>query len=149
MISIAQNKFSEGFNCAQASFYPFAIKSGMDPEQALKLTTGFGAGMVFRGEMCGAITGSMMAIGLVHGRSQADDYDSKDKTYMLIKEMHKQFTEKHGSIICKDLLKLENNESESWEKAKDLFKTHCPVFVRDAVSITEEIVNKYANERIC
>ena len=87
----SQNKFSEGFNCAQACFYPIAVKSGMEPEHALKLTTGFGAGMVFRGEMCGAITGSMMAIGLVHGRSQADDNDSKDKTYMLIKELPKLF----------------------------------------------------------
>jgi len=145
MITIAQNKFSEGFNCAQASFYPFAVKSGMDPEQVLKLTTGFGAGMVYRGDMCGAITGSMMAIGLIHGRSKADDYDSKDKTYMLIKELHKRFSEKHGSIICKDLLKLENSGYDCWEKAKELFKTHCPMYVKDAVAITEEIINKYAD----
>ena len=64
---------------------------------------------------------------------------------MLIKELHKRFTEKHGSIICKDLLKLENSGYDSWEKAKDLFKTHCPKYVKDAVAITEEIVNKYAN----
>lgn len=138
---IAKHKFNEGFNCAQACFYPFAIQAGIEPEHALKLTTGFGAGMVFRGEMCGAITGSMMAISLLHGRSKHDDYDSKDKTYILIKELHKQFFQLHGSIHCKDLLRLDNVEPESWEKAKDLFKTHCPLYVEDAARITDTILN--------
>jgi len=141
---IAGKLFSEGFNCAQSTFYPFAVRSGILPEAALKLTTGFGSGMVYRGETCGAVTGVMMAIGLIYGRSEANDYDSKDKTYMLIKEMYKRFCNKHGSIVCKELLKLENNSPESWDRANSegLFETHCPLFVKDAVIITEELLKK-------
>jgi len=144
-ITIANMKFAAGFNCAQASFYPFAIQKGIEPELALKLTTGFGAGMVFRGETCGAITGSMMAIGLFEGRSRSNDYDSKEKTYMLINELYKRFCEKHGTILCKDLLNMNSNLKENWDKAEKLFQTKCPIFVRDAVSITEELPNKCEN----
>jgi hypothetical protein len=63
---------------------------------------------------------------------------------MLINELYKKFKEKHGSILCKDLLKLEGNTSDSWQAAKNngLFDTHCPRFVKDAVYITEEILNR-------
>jgi C_GCAxxG_C_C family probable redox protein len=136
--------FADGFNCAQAVFYPFAIQAGFLPEHALKLATGFGAGMVYQGETCGAITGAMMAIGIKNGRSLADDYDSKDKTYMLINEMYKRFINIHGSILCKELLKLENSQPDSWANAnnKGLFKSHCPIFVKDAASIVDDLLQK-------
>lgn len=139
----ATTKFSEGFNCAQSCFYPFAIRAGMKHEHALKLTTAFGTGMVFRGEMCGAITGCMMAIGLLHGKSESNDNDAKDKTYMLIQELHKQFIQKHGSIMCKDLLGLANTNNESWENAQELFETHCPRYVHDAAEITEALILRF------
>lgn len=143
----AEMMFADGLNCAQSAFYPFAIKQGVNPEHALKLATGFGAGMVYRGETCGAITGSMMSIGLTIGRFDANDYDSKDKTYMLINELYKIFKEKHGSILCKELLKLEGEAPECWQNAgkKGLFDTHCPKYVKDAAEITEKLLIREAN----
>jgi C_GCAxxG_C_C family probable redox protein len=143
--NIAEKIFAEGFNCAQASFYPFAVMNGIEPELALKLTTGFGAGMVYRGETCGAITGSMMAIGLFKGRSQSSDHDSKDYTYLLINELYKRFKVKHGTIICKELLNIDCNLKDNWDNAEMLFSTKCPYFVKDAVLITEELLNNCKN----
>ena len=140
--SYSNRIFGEGFNCAQAVFLPFALKAGISQENALKLTTAFGAGMVYRGETCGAITGAMMAIGLNSGRSSASDYNSKDKTYMLINELYKRFQQKHGSILCKELLKLDDTGHESWAKAsgEGLFDIQCPLYVKEAVGITEELL---------
>jgi C_GCAxxG_C_C family probable redox protein len=137
--------FGDGFNCAQSVFVPFAMKAGIDKENAFKLATGFGAGMVYRGETCGAITGAMMAIGLSKGRSAANDYDSKNKTYMLINELYKKFKEKHGSIICKELLQLNGTGQESWAKASNegKFDIQCPMYVKDAARIAEELILKY------
>ncbi|HPH16531.1 MAG TPA: C-GCAxxG-C-C family protein [Bacteroidales bacterium] len=141
--TVAKTKFSEGYNCAQSCLYPFAIKAGMSHEHALQLPTAFGTGMMFRGEMCGAITGSMMAIGLFHGKSKISDADAKEKTYALIQELHKQFTAKHGSIICKELLSLEKCDAENWETASTKFESHCPIFVEDAARITENLLQKH------
>lgn len=145
----AQKTFDSGFNCAQASFAAFAVQNGMDREVALRLATGFGSGMVSRGETCGAITGSMMAIGLHAGRDKTDDIAARDNTNTLIKELYQQFTEKHGSIICKDLLELKDTSPESWQYVRDnnLFKTRCPHFVADAVAISERILSQ--NKQYC
>jgi len=139
---LAQKTFENGFNCAQASFTAFAVQNGIDHDAALRMTTGFGSGMVSRGETCGAITGSMLAIGLQTGRDKADDIQARETTNALIKELYKQFTDKHGSILCKDLLELKDTSPESWQQVRDnnLFKTRCPRFVADAVAIAEGII---------
>jgi C_GCAxxG_C_C family probable redox protein len=145
----AQKTFESGFNCAQASFTAFAVQNGIDRDAALSMTTGFGSGMVGRGETCGAITGSMLAIGLQAGRDKVDDIDARETTNAMIKELYKQFTDKHGSILCKELLELKDTSPESWQQVRDsnLFKTRCPHFVADAVAIAEGIILN--NKQIC
>lgn len=140
--SVAFQKFDEGFNCAQSSFYPFAKDMGMSAKHALKLTTAFGAGMIYRGDICGAITGAMMAIGLKFGRENANDTDAKELTYFLVKELHDRFTKEFGSIQCKQLLGLDDVSSESWATAEEKFKSHCPMYVSRAVYITNELFKK-------
>jgi len=134
--------FDDGFNCAQSVLLPFALRAGISKENALKLTTGFGAGMVYRGETCGAISGAMMAIGLAKGRCKADEHDSKENTYMLTNKLYKEFRRKHGTIICKELLKLENTNATGWDKADEmgLFDIQCPLYVKDAAIITAELL---------
>jgi C_GCAxxG_C_C family probable redox protein len=145
---IASAKFEAGFNCAQSSFYPFAKDAGLNAKQALKLTTAFGAGMIYRGEMCGAVTGAMMAIGLKFGRSEAEDADAKELTYFLVKELHSRFENEFGSIHCKQLLGLNDVSAESWAKANEdeKFKSNCPLYVARAVEITNELIKKLEDE---
>jgi len=140
---IATQKFEEGYNCAQSSFYPFAITAGITEEQALKLTTAFGAGMIYRGEMCGAVTGAMMALGLKYGQSKVGDTKAKELTYSLVKELHTRFEKKFGSVLCHELLSLADTGPVSWEIAKsnNLFKKNCPLYVSEAVKITNELIN--------
>ena len=141
---IASQKFEEGFNCAQSSFYPFAKNEGLTEEQALKLTTAFGAGMIYRGEMCGAVTGAMMALGLKYGRSKVDDTDAKELTYSLVKELHTRFEKKFGTVLCRELLGLADTSPLSWEIAnsRNLFVKNCPFYVAEAVKITNELIKK-------
>ncbi|NJK86451.1 MAG: GNAT family N-acetyltransferase [Bacteroidales bacterium] len=136
--------FKAGFNCAQSVFLPFALELGMKPEHALKLTTGFGAGMVYRGETCGAVTGAMMAIGLLYGRNVAADTGARDKTYDLINRYYKDFKNINGSILCKELLKVDLSTDEGKMEAnhKGLFENLCPKLIRDSVILSGEILKK-------
>ncbi len=136
--------FERGFNCAQSSFYPFAKNMGMSEKHALNITTAFGAGIIYRGEMCGAVTGAMMAIGLKFGKNVADDADAKDLTYSLVKQLHTRFEKEFGSIHCKQLLGLNDVSAESWAKANEdkKFKSNCPLYVARAVEITNELFEK-------
>ena len=51
---------------------------------AKKIVCGFGAGMGYIGETCGAVTGVLMLIGLKCGKVHVEDNGAKDKTYDLV-----------------------------------------------------------------
>jgi C_GCAxxG_C_C family probable redox protein len=62
--------FSEGFNCSQAVLSAFGPEMGLDCETALRVAGMFGAGMGRMGNVCGAVTGAFMVIGLKYSKTQ-------------------------------------------------------------------------------
>lgn len=145
-IDYSSRIFAAGFNCAQAVFVPYAVSKCMKAKDAFQLTTGFGAGMVYRGEICGAITGAMMAIGMEFGRSQASDTAARDKTYMIINKLYDKFSDLNGTIICKKLLNADISKPEELKRAgmAGVFTTLCPKFVKDAATITDLLIKEYS-----
>jgi C_GCAxxG_C_C family probable redox protein len=134
--------FSNGFNCAQAVFSTYCEELGLDKETALKISCAFGGGMGHIGEVCGAVTGAFLAIGLKYGKYKADDVAAKEKTYALVQEFTKRFKAEFGSVKCKDLLKYDISDAEEMKKAAEegLFKSACPMLVKRATEIVEEIL---------
>lgn len=134
--------FSGNFNCAQSVFSVFAPELGLDREIALKITTPFGGGIAHMDEVCGAVTGALMVLGLKHGMFKDEDLEAKEKTYELCQEFAAKFKSKHGSIKCTELIGYNLSTPEGYEKAKeeDVFNEVCTKFVRDAVGILEELL---------
>ncbi len=95
------------------------------------------------GETCGVVTGSMIALGLKHGKTKASDDDAKEKTYRLVLELVDKFKARNGSIVCRELLDCDMSTPEGLQDFKDrnLLETHCVRFVKDAAEILEEILN--------
>ena len=93
--------------------------------------------MARTGETCGAITGSLMVIGLKHAKTRKDDDDSRELAYALAQELMDAFRERNGSLLCRDLLGVDVSTPEGIAvvREKDLFRTLCPKFVRDAAEI--------------
>src|SRR3989339_1805983 len=60
-------------NCAQTSFLVLKEQFNLDDGMILKALTPF-PGIALRGETCGAVVGSLMAIGLVFGRDDLEDW---------------------------------------------------------------------------
>lgn len=140
----AEEYFNEGFNCCQAVLSAFKDKTGLSMEQSRKIASGFGAGMAYMGETCGAVTGAFMVMGLIYGRSRVDDTEAKEKTYALMHEFVKEFTAENGTLKCRELLGEDISTVEGLKKADDAgkFSTVCPKAVRDAVRITEKLLLK-------
>ena len=55
-------------------------------------------------EVCGAVSGMFMAIGLIKGYKDPTDFDSKAEHYKRIQELAAKFKAQNGSIICRELL---------------------------------------------
>ena len=72
--------FNNSFNCSQAILSTYGPEFDLSENIALKLATGFGAGVSYTGNLCGAVSGALMVIGLKYGRYKADDKNAKEKT---------------------------------------------------------------------
>jgi C_GCAxxG_C_C family probable redox protein len=137
----AVDYFDEGFFCSQAIVASYGESLGLNRETALKIAESFGVGIGGMAETCGAVTGALMVIGLKYGRVNAEDDETKEKNRDLVKEFLKEFKNRHHSLKCKALLKVDVSTKKGMEAAeqKDLFNTRCPEFVRSAAEILEQL----------
>jgi len=140
---IAVEKFLSGYNCAQAVLYSVSDELRFDKDSALKLACGFGAGMGRRQEVCGAITGGILAIGLKHGRGEGQDRALTEETYRKVRELMARFEAKHGTCNCRALLKgcdLSTPDGQLDFKANDLLNKTCKGCVTTVVETLETIL---------
>ena len=126
--------FENGYMCSQAVFAAFSEDYGLSREQALKIGACFGSGMR-KGEVCGACTGALMALGLKYG-------DNKAESNEVCETFLDEFKRQNGSFICRDLLGCDISTPEGVKQARDnnLFKEICPEMVRSAAEIVDEIL---------
>jgi C_GCAxxG_C_C family probable redox protein len=112
---------------------------GIDRSTAFKLGRAFGSGMGM-GRECGAVTGALLVLGF-KVQDASSEKETRYRVYDLVKEFVRLFERTHGSIICKDLLGVDLGTREGRDRAiKDnLFRTLCPVFVRDAARILADM----------
>ncbi len=133
---------AKGANCAQSVLLAFSGELGLDETSALRIATGFGAGMGRTSGPCGAVTGACMALGLARGMSSASDAKAKDAGYGLVAEFIRQFREANGGMGCTELLGVDLGTAEGRAAAKErgLHTTRCNDFIRSAVAILEKIL---------
>ncbi len=136
--------FSNNFNCSQAVLTVFAPDFGLDEKLALMLGTQFGGG-ARNAEMCGAVSGASMVLGLKYGHFESDNNEQKSRAYAIASEYTKRFKELNGSIVCRDLLgyDLTKPEEAACIREKDLFGSVCPAMIRCAVELLEDILAEY------
>ena len=135
--------YSNNFNCSQAVFTAFATEAGLDEELALKIATQFGGG-ARKGEMCGAVSGALMVLGLKYGHSHAEDIEEKGKAYQIAEDFMNRFIAEKGTVVCRELLGYDVSNQEDVAKIKelDLFKTTCPEMIKCATAMVEQMINE-------
>ncbi len=135
--------FSQKFNCSQAVFTAYRQADELDEETALKIATVFGAGVACTGgELCGAVSGALMAISLRYGRGTRENTEAKVKTYELGNRFTIEFKSRMGSCSCAGVLGLDIGVPGNLEKAGEmkLFETVCLDAVKTASDLLEEIL---------
>ena len=134
-VNDAVDLFLDKYRCSPAVFAAFSEDFGLPKEDALKIGACFGSGMR-KGEVCGACTGALMALGLKYG-------DSKEKSDEVCEKFLNEFEKENSSYICRDLLNcdISTPEGVSYALEKNLFKEFCPKMVESAAIITEKIIN--------
>ena len=141
----AINLFEEGYNCAQAVFGAFSEETGMDFETAVKFASAFGGGMGRLREVCGAVSGMFMVLGVLEGYASPTAKEEKTVLYKKVQDLAEKFKEKNGgTYICRELLQnvkttqtyIPEDRTPEYYKARP-----CAKFVGDAAEILEEYLN--------
>ncbi len=141
----AEQEFEKGFNCCQSVLSVYCEQLDLNRNTALLLSSAFGGGINKMGEICGAVSGAIMLIGLKYGRIKADDQVAIEKTEKQTNNFLDEFKKRNKFLKCKELLGYNFGiESENeFIKTNDLTRQLCPKFVKDAVEIFEEIVENH------
>jgi len=82
-----------------------------------KLATGFGGGIGRKGSLCGAFTGSIMAIGMKMGRVDPRNRETASMVYEKCQQFWDRFEKEFGNINCYSLIgyRLDNpEENRQW-----------------------------------
>ncbi|WP_238858512.1 C-GCAxxG-C-C family protein [Clostridium sp. YIM B02569] len=89
----------EGYNCAESILKAFNEDTGS--EIPIAIASPFGGGMTI-GSTCGAITGTLMAIGALKGRNSSEE---KNNSRVVTREIINKVKEKYGTLECIELKK--------------------------------------------
>ena len=136
---IAVDNFKAGFNCAQSILSSYAEELKIDKETAFKISNGFGAGMARKQEICGAISGAIMVLGLKYGRGEQEGKAKQEKLYEKVQDLLDRFEYEFGTINCKQLLSGCNLMTEEGQRQfiEQRLNERCRDYVESASSSVE------------
>lgn len=125
-----------GLNCAETALM-LLIQSGVVdlPPESIRLATGFGGGMQ-RGETCGAVIASVMAIGATCGRCSSDD--PREPSTEAVRKFISQFDARFGCHACDSL--RASHMTNAPLRSEEMYEG-CSRFVEAAVDITERLIS--------
>jgi C_GCAxxG_C_C family probable redox protein len=132
------SRFRDGYSCSQSVFSVLAERWNVDPELSLRIAAGFGGGLARSAQICGCVTGAIMAIGLAQRSvSPEANKSEREKTYEASQRFMRTFAERNGSLICHDLIGCDLSTPAGLAEAREkgLFQAKCVKLLQDAVEI--------------
>ena len=119
-----------GYNCAQAVACTYCDLVGIDEKLMFRLTEALGGGMGGKECTCGALSGACVLAGMKASTGNLEKPDSKAASYELSKEIVRQFKERIGSVVCKEIKGVETGTP----------LRPCNDCIKDAAAIVEKVL---------
>ena len=144
---IACENFMKGYNCAQAVACAFCEEMGLDEAQVAKLSSSFGGGMGKLREVCGSVSGALLALGALKGYSDPQADAEKSAHYARVQDFATKFKAEHDTIICRELLRnialKKEHTSEPEARTNEYYAARpCIRFVETAARIVGEMISE-------
>ena len=141
--ALAADTHRRGFNCSQSVLFTLSDTVGLDKKTALLVSSSFGGGAK-NSEICGAVSGALMAIGCKYGYIDPL-YPNKEEFYDIVREFTRRFKEKHGTLTCLGLLGIDISRESGMQLAvkNDVFFKYCSFYIQDATEIALQLFDIY------
>lgn len=135
-------------NCAQAAFLALRECFGLEDCGLFRALTPL-PGIGHRGETCGAVSGSLLILGLLFGRDEEGD-EGKEKTAMQAAgRFCRRFSENNSSTVCNDILLQKLGKTFDFTNEEEILRYSelggrevCKAVVENAVTIAAEVINE-------
>jgi C_GCAxxG_C_C family probable redox protein len=137
----AEAFFDSGLFCAESVILAIGKAYGVESELLPKIATSFCSGMARTSGPCGALSGALMAMGLMLGRSNADQsiQDCYTPTQQLIREFEQEF----GARNCSDLLGFDLGTPEGQAAFRErALHEHCRRYTGKAAEMAARIIQE-------
>jgi len=135
--------FHEGYNCAQAVAMAFCDLTGLDEKTTARMASCFGGGIGRMREVCGAVSGMYMTLGLLYGYDDPKADTAKKLLYQQVQTLADQFRQEGGSIICREILKNPASDPNPTPRTPDFYKMRpCDRMVYTAAALLDEFIGE-------
>jgi hypothetical protein len=143
----ARNYLRLSSNCAQPSFSALNDQFGLGADITLIKALTPLPGIALRGETCGIVTSSMLALGIVYGRDRLDDSEGFFRSLPPCRAFCGAFSKEFGGTKCDDVTRslcgrtynLANPaEAEEWRNSG--VADRCSDVIAKGVRMAAEII---------
>lgn len=135
----AEELFHSGLCCSESVLQAVAESRGIKTELIPRIATGFCGGIARTGNVCGALTGAVMAISLVTGRNSPTE--PRELNHKLIQQLVRDFEARFGTTICSNLIgcRLDTPEGHRYFVENNI-RAKCAVFTREAARMAATLL---------
>ncbi len=143
-IRLAASHAEDGFLCSESVLIALSRCLGVYSDIVPKMATGFGAGIGRKGEVCGALAGGVMGLGLEFGRYTAEEREDGRRPYWYATELVEGFHTRYGCIRCGDLLGLDLSRPSDVQRyhEMELWDTRCREIIETAAGLAYDLLVK-------
>ena len=139
-IEQAMRYVEDGFLCVEAVLKTLADMKGVDSEYIPGIASGMAAGVARTSQICGAVSGAILGLGLWFGRNEPVTSDRKPYWYSRL--FIDRWMETHNSTNCSMLLGIDLDVPAGYEKfnEENMWENKCQLYIREAVGLAYDIL---------
>jgi len=133
--------FDSGFFCAESVLLAIAEYKNVTSDLIPRIATGFCSGLARTGDICGAVSGAVLALSMILGRNAHEE--SPEDNYRAVRTFMERFQHRFGTTNCFGLIdcKLDTPEGQEKFKNEKLFN-RCRQYTEEATQIALSIIEK-------
>ena len=141
-IKLALGYVDEGFLCVEAVFKTLADLHGTESDLIPKVATGFAAGVARTSNICGAVSGAILGLGLWYGRNEP--VEGERKVYWYSRKFIDEWEKNHSSTNCTELLGVDIDTTEGNDTfyAENMWENNCKRYISEAVGLAYDILEE-------
>jgi C_GCAxxG_C_C family probable redox protein len=95
------------YGCAETTFVVLKEAFGLPDSGDSSAAMAINGGVAYSGGMCGPISGSAMAVGMLAERRMGDHFAAKRTARLLTQRLLDDFVREYGSLDCRDLIEVD------------------------------------------